>query len=159
LYRFIASENTTIDQVYFDALAADKDLGQTRGIDATLKLFNLDALILPTSEASTPAAIAGYPLVTGSLYLAFPGCAWHADGLYVVPLGFQPPNTTLSPAQPTRSMGPNMPFGISFMGTAFSEFNLISFAFAYEQATHNRLKQLAFPEAIPKTQLKDIVGK
>ena len=52
-----------------------------------------------------------------------------------------------------------MPFGLSFMGTAFSEFKLISFAFAYEQATHTRLKQLALPVAIPKTQLKDIVGK
>ena len=56
-------------------------------------------------------------------------------------------------------MGPNMPFGMSFMGTAFSEFKLVSFAFAYEQATHTRLKQLAFPDAIPKTQLKDVIGK
>ncbi|GJE96091.1 amidase signature enzyme [Phanerochaete sordida] len=138
--RFIASENTTVDQAYFDALAADKDLGQTRGIDATLEMFNLDALILPSSGSPRPAAIAGYPIVT-------------------VPLGFQPPNTTLSPAQPTRSSGPNQPFGLSFMGTAFSEFTLISFAFAYEQATHTRLQQLAFAEAIPKTQLADIVGK
>ncbi|GJE93160.1 amidase signature enzyme [Phanerochaete sordida] len=138
--EFIASENTTVDQAYFDALAADKDLGQTRGIDATLKMFNLDALILPSSGSPGPAAIAGYPIVT-------------------VPLGFQPPNTTLSPAQPTRSTGPNQPFGLSFMGTAFSEFTLISFAFAYEQATHTRLQQLAFAEAIPKTQLADIVGK
>ena len=76
-----------------------------------------------------------------------------------VPLGFLPANTTLGPARPTRSNGPNQPFGIAFVGTAFSEFELISFAFAYEQATHNRLKQLAFPEAIPKTQLVDIVGK
>ena len=65
LTRFIASENTTVDQAYFDALAADKDLGQTRGIDAILKMFNLDALILPTSGAAGPAAIAGYPIVTG----------------------------------------------------------------------------------------------
>ncbi|KAI0078089.1 amidase signature enzyme [Panus rudis PR-1116 ss-1] len=137
---FIASENTTVNQTFFDALAADKDLGQTRGIDATLKLFNLDALLLPTSGASGPAAIAGYPLVT-------------------VPLGFMPPNTTLPPAQPTRPSGPNQPFGISFMGTAFSEFELISYAFAYEQATDTRLKQLAFPDAIPKTQLVDVVGK
>ncbi|KAI0342226.1 amidase signature enzyme [Trametopsis cervina] len=135
---FIKSENTTVDQAYFDALSADKDLGQTRGIDATLAEFNLDALILPTSGAAGPAAIAGYPIVT-------------------VPLGFQPANTTLPPATPTRSTGPNMPFGIAFMGTAFSEFKLISFAFAYEQATHNRLKVLAFSEAIPKTQLKDVV--
>ena len=70
-----------------------------------------------------------------------------------------PPNATLAPAEPIRESGPNMPFGIAFMGTAFSEFELVSFAFAYEQATHNRLKVLAFPEAIPKTQLADIVGK
>ncbi|TCD65458.1 hypothetical protein EIP91_002672 [Steccherinum ochraceum] len=137
---FIASENTTQDQAYFDALAADKDLGQTRGIDGALKKFKLDALLLPSIVSSGPAAIAGYPVVT-------------------VPLGFQPANVTLSPAEPTRSMGPNMPFGISFSGTAFSEFKLVSFAFAYEQATHNRLKQLAFAAAIPKTQLQDVIGK
>ena len=62
---FIASQNTTIDQAYFDALAADKDLGQTRGIDGALKLFNIEALVLPTDRASGPAAIAGYPVVTG----------------------------------------------------------------------------------------------
>ncbi|EIW53226.1 amidase signature enzyme [Trametes versicolor FP-101664 SS1] len=138
--EFISSENTTVNQAFFDAVAADKDLGATRGIDATLKAFNLDALLLPSAVAPGPAAIAGYPIIS-------------------VPLGFLPPNTTLAPAQPTRSSGPNQPFGIAFMGTAFSEFHLISFAFAYEQSTHNRLKQLAFPEAIPKTQLADIVGK
>ena len=77
----------------------------------------------------------------------------------IVPLGFLPPNTTLSPAQPTRSSGPSMPFGIAFVGTAFSEFELVKFAFAYEQATHNRLKQLAFSDAIPTTQLADIVSR
>ena len=56
-----------MNQAYFDALAADKDLGQTRGIDATLKQFDLDALVLPTSGAAGPAAIAGYPIVTGTL--------------------------------------------------------------------------------------------
>ncbi|KAI0366541.1 amidase signature enzyme [Pilatotrama ljubarskyi] len=138
--EFISSENTTVNQAFFDAVAADKDLGATRGIDATLKEFNLDALLMPSSVAPGPAAIAGYPIIT-------------------VPLGFLPPNTTLAPAQPTRSSGPNQPFGIAFMGTAFSEFHLISFAFAYEQATHNRLKMLAFPAAIPKTQLADVVGR
>ncbi|KAI0357728.1 amidase signature enzyme [Trametes cingulata] len=138
--QFIASENTTVDQAFFDALAADKDLGQTRGIDGALRAFKLDALLLPTDIASSPAAIAGFPIVT-------------------VPLGFLPADTPLSPAQPTRESGPNMPFGLSFLGTAFSEFELISFAFAYEQATHTRLKVRAFPAAIPKTQLADIVGK
>ena len=55
-----------MNQQFFDALAADKDLGQTRGIDAALAAHNLDVLILPTSQAANPAAIAGYPLVTGA---------------------------------------------------------------------------------------------
>lgn len=76
-----------------------------------------------------------------------------------VPLGFMPDDVPLAPAEPIRDMGPHMPFGIAFVGTAFSEFDLISFAYAYEQATHNRHKQLAFAEAIPQTQLRDIVGK
>ena len=63
--RFIASENTTVNQAFFKAVAADKDLGATRGIDATLKAFNLDALLLPTDVSSRPAAIAGYPIITG----------------------------------------------------------------------------------------------
>jgi amidase len=51
-----------------------------------------------------------------------------------------------------------MPFGLSFLGTAFSDFDLISFGFAYEQETQTRLAKKAFPAAIPKTQLKDVTG-
>ncbi|KAI0030559.1 amidase signature enzyme [Vararia minispora EC-137] len=137
--EFIVSENTTVDSAYFAALTADADLGRTRGIDGTLKKFNLDAILLPTDGfTSTPAAIAGYPIVT-------------------VPLGFQPDNVTATRANPVIENAPGLPFGIAFMGTAFSEFNLIKFAFAYEQATHTRLKRLAFPAAIPKTQLEDVL--
>jgi amidase len=75
-----------------------------------------------------------------------------------VPLGFQPDSVVPTPANPTIANAPGIPFGISFMGTAFSEFKLISYAFAYEQKTHNRLKRLAFSAAIPKTQLKDVIG-
>ena len=64
--RFIASENSTVDDAFFAALAADEDLGRTRGIDGTLKQFNLDAILLPTNGFTAgPAAIAGYPVVTG----------------------------------------------------------------------------------------------
>lgn len=59
-----------MDQAFFDALAADKDLGATRGIDATLQAFTLDALLLPTDVSSSPAAIAGYPIITGALSCA-----------------------------------------------------------------------------------------
>jgi len=64
--RFIESEATQVDDAYFAKLAEHFDLGRTRGIDATLAQFDLDAIILPTGRpASTPAAIAGYPLISG----------------------------------------------------------------------------------------------
>jgi len=139
----IESEATTgMNSTYFQSLAFDKDLGQTRGIDAALKAHNLDALVLPAPGFTTvPAAIAGYPIVT-------------------VPLGFYPENVTIALAGPeTVYPAPGVPFGLSFLGTAFSEFKLIGYAFAYEQKTQTRLARKAYLEAIPQTQLKDIVGK
>ncbi|KAF8240536.1 amidase signature enzyme [Tricholoma matsutake] len=137
--KFIQAENTTVDAAYFAALAFDYEMGRTQGIDATLKEFNLDALLLPTNGyTSPPAAIAGYPLVT-------------------VPLGFQPDAVNATPATPLVGNAPGLPYGIAFMGTAFSELQLIQYAYAYEQATHNRLKRLAYPAAIPSTQLVDVI--
>ena len=44
----IKSETTTgRNSTFFDALASNKELGATRGIDAALKTNNLDALVLP----------------------------------------------------------------------------------------------------------------
>ncbi|KAF8800154.1 amidase signature enzyme [Phlegmacium glaucopus] len=139
----IESEATTgRNSTFFESLAFDKDLGATRGIDAALKAHRLDALVLPAPGFTTvPAAIAGYPIVT-------------------VPLGFYPDNVTISSAGPlTVYPAPGVPIGLSFFGTAFSEFDLIGFAFAYEQKTQTRLARKAFAAAIPKTQLKDIVGQ
>ena len=77
-----------------------------------------------------------------------------------VPLGFYPDNVTIAPAGPlTVYPAPGVPFGLSFLGTAFSEFDLIGFAFAYEQKTQTRLARKAFSAAIPKTQLQDVVGQ
>ncbi|KAH7928864.1 amidase signature enzyme [Leucogyrophana mollusca] len=142
--QFITSEKMTVDDAYYAALADDLDLGRTRGIDATLKKYNLDAIILPTEWASTPPAIAGYPIVA-------------------VPLGFQPdttePKPWPSPRMPLLQTAPGLPFGIAFLGTAYSEVQLIGYAYAFEQATKVRLARRAYPEAIPKTQLKDVVGQ
>ena len=52
-FRFIQSENTTMNSTYFTALADDYDMSRTRGIDATLKAYNLSALLLPTNGVST----------------------------------------------------------------------------------------------------------
>jgi amidase len=68
------------DPIYLDAVAAGRRRGGTEGIDAVLDRFQLDALVAPTGgpawptdplngdhflgASSSPAAIAGYPLVT-----------------------------------------------------------------------------------------------
>jgi amidase len=65
--RFIAAQNTTNlqDLIYTNAVVANRDLGGIRGIDATLKKYNLEALIAPSEGiTSTPAAIAGYPVIS-----------------------------------------------------------------------------------------------
>lgn len=51
-----------------------------------------------------------------------------------------------------------MPFGISFIGTAFADFDLIGFGYAFEQATKTRLERRAYDAAIPKTQLRDVMA-
>ncbi|KAG6906714.1 hypothetical protein DXG01_012457 [Tephrocybe rancida] len=130
----IESEATTgFDAAYFDSLAADRQLGGSRGIDAALQAHRLDALVLPADGFTTTPA---------------------------VPLGFFSDNVTIQPAGPqTVYPAPGVPFGLSFLGTAFSEFDLIGFAYAYEQKTQTRLARRAFAAAIPRTQLKDVVGE
>lgn len=45
-----------MNSTYFQALAFDKELGGTNGIDAVLKMHNLDALILPAPGLTTVPA-------------------------------------------------------------------------------------------------------
>ena len=66
---------------------------------------------------------------------------------------------TIGKPDPTVYPAPGIPFGLCFFGTAFSEFDLIGYAFAYEQNTRTRLARKAYDAAIPKTQLRDIVGR
>ncbi|KZV79569.1 hypothetical protein EXIGLDRAFT_846410 [Exidia glandulosa HHB12029] len=118
-------------------------LGGSHGIDAVLKEHNLDALLsIPHSWGTRAAAIVGYPIVT-------------------VPLSFFPDDT--EPVRPDPQFdvvyqSPGLPMGLSFVGTAFSEERLIALAYAFEQGTQVRLQRKAYPQAIPRTQLVDIVG-
>ncbi|KAG8746487.1 hypothetical protein FRC10_004928 [Ceratobasidium sp. 414] len=139
---FLEAQATTgYNSTYYAALHADYDIGRTRGIDAVLKAHKLDAIILPSNGWTTvPAALAGYPIVT-------------------VPLDFFPEGTKTASAGPhTVFPAPGVPFGLAFLGTAYSEPSLISFAYAYEQKTRTRLQRRAYADAIPKTQLKDVIS-
>lgn len=76
-----------------------------------------------------------------------------------VPLGFYPDNVTIGSAGPnTVYPAPGVPIGLSFLGTAWSEYELIGFGYAYEQYTQTRLQRLAYTAAIPTTQLADVIG-
>jgi amidase len=72
-------------------------------------------------------------------------------------MGFQPDELSIPEANPTRVTGPGTPFGLTFFSTAWTEEKLIGYAYAYEQATKIRLKRKAYDEAIPQTQIKDVI--
>jgi amidase len=107
---------------YLLALAKDRRMSRTLGIDAVMTTHKLDALVAPTGGPawlidlvngdggtaaapgpSTVAAVAGYPHIT-------------------VPAGYFR----------------GLPIGVSFFGRAWSEPTLIKLAYAYEQATKHR---------------------
>jgi len=116
------AEGPLTDRGYRQALAKNRRLAGTEGIDAVMIRHRLDALIAPTGGPawltdlvngdagsalapgpSTITSVAGYPHVT-------------------VPMGFDH----------------GLPLGLSFFGRAWSESTLIKFAYAYEQATRHR---------------------
>jgi amidase len=117
------------DPAYLAALARDKVIGGSEGIDAILATNHVQAIVAPTDTPAWPtdlinadhfifgsssaAAIVGYPII-------------------VVPMGF--------------SFG--LPLGLSIMGTAFSEPTLIKIASGFEHASHAR-RQPKFLSTLP----------
>ncbi len=80
LFELAEAKGPLTEKEYLDALANNRRRGGKEGLDAVLDKFNLDALVAPTGTpawptdllnsdhflgaSSSPAAIAGYPLVT-----------------------------------------------------------------------------------------------
>jgi amidase len=118
------------DKKYRAALAKNLRLSRKEGIDAAMRKYKLDALIVPSGgpswmidlvngdssnwdmESTSPAAVAGYPHIT-------------------VPAGYL--------------FG--LPVGISFFAKAWQEPALIKFAYAFEQATQFRRQPRYLPTA------------
>jgi len=104
---------------YLEALEKMHKATRENGIDTLLKSKNLDALIAPTgSPAWKTDLLLGDHFIGGNSSL--PAIAGYPN--ITVPMGFVD----------------NLPIGISFFGTAWSEPVLIEIAYSYEQATKHR---------------------
>ncbi|KAL8787832.1 MAG: hypothetical protein Q9213_002019 [Squamulea squamosa] len=130
--------NNTSPQ-FWTAYQENIEVAGRQGILGALANYSLDALILPTHYSPGLPALVGTPVVT-------------------VPLGKSPANTTVvyNERGTLVESAPNIPFGLSFIGPAWSEASLIGFAYAYEQRT--MVRDQVQPYLVPKIELADVVA-
>jgi amidase len=113
---------------YLDALRHCRECTRTNGIDGTMEKDRLDALVMISSGPPGPIDLAyGDRDMGGTSTLA----AVAGYPSITVPLGYYR----------------GLPFGISFVGRAWSEATLIRIAYAFEQATHIRKRPRFLPSA------------
>lgn len=104
---------------YKKALAHVLKSNGPEGIDLVMNKYKVDAMIAPTGAPSWPTDV-----INGDNYMGGSSSPAARSGYpnITVPMGFIH----------------HLPVGISFFAEAFSEAKLISFAYAYEQATKHR---------------------
>ena len=105
------------------ALLQSKVLTQDKGVDAVMEKDKLDAIIAPSNSQSWLI-----DLINGDC-----GSGYISSSSIPAISGY--PNITV----PAGFLN-ELPIGLSFFGRAFSEANLIKFAYAFEQATKARRK-------------------
>jgi amidase len=119
LFEQSQARGSFTDKIYLDALKKSKSMAGKNGIDAALAKNKLDALIAPTGG---PAWVTD--LINGDHYSGGSSTPAAVAGYpdITVPAGFVH----------------GLPIGLSFFGVAWSEPKLIRYAYAFEQATHER---------------------
>ena len=111
---------------YRKALTACSRLSRTQGIDAAMTKHRLDAIIAPTGSPAWPI-----DPVNGDHFLG-------ASSTPAAVAGY--PNINVP-----SGLAHGLPVGISFIGAPWTEAKLLSYAYAYEQATKHRRP----PEFLP----------
>ncbi|HKT81982.1 MAG TPA: amidase family protein, partial [Vicinamibacterales bacterium] len=121
------------DRAYQDALARNHRLSQAEGIDAVLDKYKLDAIVAPTLSLPWKT-----DLLMGD----------HTTGYSTTPAAVAGYPSITVPAGFFRGL----PVGLSFIGRAWSEPELIKLAYAFEQATHHRTAP-TFPASVDRRPL------
>ncbi len=129
LFKQEASSGTMQDYRY--TMVRDHILPAVRGtVDGVIASNKLDAIIYPTSSRRT-----GLIASTGG-----GDAAGGASGTNVVSLAGVPDLVV-----PAGFTGDNLPVGISFVGTGFSEGKLLGLGYSFEQGTHARRRPIHTP--------------
>ena len=104
---------------YLKALATCRTRSRSGGIDAVLQKHRLDAIVAPTGSPAWPI-----DLVNGDHFLGASSTPASVAGYpsITVPAGYVQ----------------ELPVGLTFIGTAWTDARLIALAYAYEQATKHR---------------------
>jgi amidase len=121
LFLKAQAKGSLTERGYHRALATSRRLARAQGIDATLRRHRLDAIVAPTGSPAWVTDLLNGDHFTGGSSTP-PAVAGYPT--ITVPAGFVS----------------GLPVGISFIGAAWSEPRLITFAYVFEQATNVRRK-------------------
>ncbi|PNP37710.1 hypothetical protein TGAMA5MH_10383 [Trichoderma gamsii] len=137
-FLYVGINNT--DPTYWPNVTLERYFFANDCVAGAIETHRLDAMVMPTPYASSPASAVGLPVIS-------------------VPLGRSPDGapTTMSDWGNLALSAPNGPFGISFSGLAFSEEKLFAMAYAFEQRTN--VRGTIRPLVVPKTELVDVVRR
>jgi amidase len=121
-----AAKGPLTERAYLRARAQARRMSRRLGIDLAVRTHNLDALVAPSG---TPAwlidLVNGDPDIQGN---------WSVSAI----AGY--PHVTV-PAGYVRGL----PVGLSFFGRAWTDWDLLAYAYAYEQATQHRMGPTYLP--------------